>query len=560
MDIEFESITGPHQSKRENFEELVSQLIILEIGSAQPVDGAGGDEGIDCFRRASDGALDVFQAKFFLGRLTSAQKKQVERSLAKVMERHSLRQWVLCIPLNPTPAELRWFKGLAPPGVTVEWWGASQLRALLSKHDALTNQFFARDRLEQQFDAFRREVVRYLQVEQSALHPYGREAGPVVRPSAYLARVTRISGLLVDDAQLVVGSVSPRIVVDFSEIYSYLVIDDRLTLVRPVVDFCVAESPFPLEVLHPHVLELNQFLRQVTTRSYTLADQVRTPGEESYLSEFVRAFEQSPDSPEALRTFASIQRLLQNFSPGIVLGLRKLQNALASGRIHFATGDIDPEFISDETTEIVKAFRLRRPHANFSTFLDACALALVRNVWSETSHGIRLVSSAPTMARVAESVLGHRHPIRTASQYAYFIHAHRRPPGNQAGDIHKLGVHLAEASSRVAPFANHALPMNSEVTKRRALEAFGEFVPLYRDFLKPVDEMIISGARAPGRHAFGSMAELYHCLIKEAELLDGFRTWLANVCEAIAAFSASTRLDAQEQAFVEFEEKFTDGW
>ena len=557
MDIEFERITGPHQSKRENFEELVSQLIILELGSAQPVDGAGGDEGIDCFRRASDGALEVFQAKFFLGRLTSAQKKQVERSLAKVMERHSLRQWVLCIPLNPTPAELRWFESLAPPGVTVEWWGASQLRALLSKHGALTKQFFARDRLEQQFDAFRRDVIRYLRVDQSASQTYVGESGPAVRPSRYLARVKRIGGLLVDDAQLISGSAPPRIAVDFSEIYSYLVIDERLSLVRPVMDFCVAESPFPLEMLRPHVLEMDGFLRRVTIRSHALAAQGRTPSEELSLSRFVKAFEQSPDSPEARRTFASIQRLLRDFSPGILLGLRKLQEALRTGRIRFAEDSINPEVIRDE---IVEAFQIIRPRASLSTLIDAYALSLVRNIWSATSHGIRLVSSAPTMARVAERVLGHRHPVRTTSEYAYFVRAQGHLLGNQAGAIHKLGINLAEASSRVAPFADHSLRMNSEGAKRRALDAFGEFVPLYRDFLRPVDEMIISAARAPSGYAFGSMAELYHCLVKEAELLDGFRTWLTNVCEEIAAFSASTRLDAQKQAFADFEEEFTDGW
>jgi hypothetical protein len=560
MFIEFESITGPHQSKRENFEELVSQLIILELGGAQAVDGAGGDEGIDCFRRAPDHALEVFQAKFFLGRLTSAQKKQVEHSLTRVMERHSLRKWVLCIPLNPTPAELRWFEGIAPPGVTMEWWGASQLRALLSKHYALTNQFFARDRLEQQFDVFRREVIRYLRVDQTASHTYRGGSGPAVRPSAYLARVGRIGGLLVDDAQLISSSTPPRIAVDFSEIYSYLVTDDRLALVRPVMDFCVAESPFPLEVLRPHAVEMYSFLRSVTVRSHALADQVRTPGDESYLSKFVRAFEQSPNSSEARKAFTSIQRLLGDFSPGIVLGLKKLQEAVLSGRIQFATGDINPELSRDEAADIIEAFALTRRRPFVSTFIDAYALALVRNVWSETSHAIRLVSSGPTMGRVAESVLGHGHPVRTTSEYAYFVHAQERQCKSQTGDIHKLGIELAEASSSVAPFADRDLRMNSNRAKRRALGAFAEFVPLYRDFLRPVDEMIISAARAPGSYAFGSMAELYYFLVEEAELLDGFRTWLTTVCEAIAVFSTSTGLDAQEQAFTIFEEELPDGW
>ena len=56
MSYDYSRIEGPHQSRRENFEELVSQLLILEYG-AQPVDGAGGDEGIDCFRKNADGSI-----------------------------------------------------------------------------------------------------------------------------------------------------------------------------------------------------------------------------------------------------------------------------------------------------------------------------------------------------------------------------------------------------------------------------------------------------------------------------------------------------------------------
>ena len=62
---------------------------------------------------------------------------------------------------------------------------------------------------------------------------------------------------------------------------------------------------------------------------------------------------------------------------------------------------------------------------------------------------------------------------------------------------------------------------------RRALgrRAFDGFAPLYRDFLWPIDELIINDARlAKAPVLYSQMDEFYRFLTAEATLLKGFQS------------------------------------
>ena len=132
-------IGGPHQSKRENFEEFVSQLLSLEVG-AQAVDGRGGDGGIDCFHRDDEGRLTVYQAKYFTGRLRSAQRRQWN---VPILGRFRKQSGTLSIrSYRPSAPERAWFDRLSSGNVPTEWWGATKLRSLISRHSHLYDQFF----------------------------------------------------------------------------------------------------------------------------------------------------------------------------------------------------------------------------------------------------------------------------------------------------------------------------------------------------------------------------------------------------------------------------------
>ena len=88
------------------FERLVSMLLTRLEPDGHPVDGAGGDGGVDYLVRTAAGER-IYQAKGFTGRLTPARRKQIQRSLDAVAGRR-IEDWSLLVPINPTPGESAW--------------------------------------------------------------------------------------------------------------------------------------------------------------------------------------------------------------------------------------------------------------------------------------------------------------------------------------------------------------------------------------------------------------------------------------------------------------------
>lgn len=88
VDVDFAHIVGPKSSAAANFEELVSQLLVLET-DAGAIDSQGGDLGIDCYVGRFRGHLTAFQANYFLGRLRKSQREQIKKSFATAARHHS---------------------------------------------------------------------------------------------------------------------------------------------------------------------------------------------------------------------------------------------------------------------------------------------------------------------------------------------------------------------------------------------------------------------------------------------------------------------------------------
>lgn len=78
--------------------------------TAQGIDGAGGDGGRDV-RWDSPEGLVIFEVKSYSARLTNNQKRKIKASLRNAAA-HNPVQWVLVVPLDPSPAEESWFDGL----------------------------------------------------------------------------------------------------------------------------------------------------------------------------------------------------------------------------------------------------------------------------------------------------------------------------------------------------------------------------------------------------------------------------------------------------------------
>ena len=145
MIIDFRQIEGPLSSKHENFQELCAQLVLREYPEAKPVEGKGGDAGLDTYKGVSPSKPEiVWQAKLFYDPLKQPQKRQIRDSFGKVADNASLTRWILCLPRNLNITEQEWLRSLGKehPLVSIEWWGESKLRELLARHRDIALEFF----------------------------------------------------------------------------------------------------------------------------------------------------------------------------------------------------------------------------------------------------------------------------------------------------------------------------------------------------------------------------------------------------------------------------------
>jgi hypothetical protein len=124
-------------------EALVSAWLTRVVPGAQRVEGAGGDDGADV-RAPVDGGIHVFEIKSFSKRLTAGNKNQISRSLATAIQRQpDMVCWTLVLPLDLTPAEIRWFNQTlaASVAVPIDYIGRTALEAGLSAHRDLLRAF-----------------------------------------------------------------------------------------------------------------------------------------------------------------------------------------------------------------------------------------------------------------------------------------------------------------------------------------------------------------------------------------------------------------------------------
>ena len=94
------------------YEQMVAVLISNLYPEALRIDGAGGDGGRDLLIR-EDGGDTVYELKSFTGRLTKGRRRQVEQSLKRAAQSQP-DEWILVVPIDPTPGELEWFDQLKP--------------------------------------------------------------------------------------------------------------------------------------------------------------------------------------------------------------------------------------------------------------------------------------------------------------------------------------------------------------------------------------------------------------------------------------------------------------
>lgn len=143
MNFDFRQITGVEDSKQTNFSSLCSRLVMTLFQDAKPVEGRGGDQGIDTFIGFFNGVCQAFQHKYFIDGLKTTQRRQTESSLATASSHHELKRWTLMLPIDLNPSELKWFQKLSAKYTPLEmdWWGKTKLQELLAKSPEIARDF-----------------------------------------------------------------------------------------------------------------------------------------------------------------------------------------------------------------------------------------------------------------------------------------------------------------------------------------------------------------------------------------------------------------------------------
>lgn len=142
-EVNFVNIRCLKGDQRKGFEaltvHLLPWLVDEPIAKVNPVEGRGGDGGVEALVYLVSGACIGLQAKYFFS-LNRAQWCQIEESVKTAMEKHpQLSRYLVCIPLERTPAQIKKWESLCAswrqtrPQLVVEWVGESALLGHLLK-------------------------------------------------------------------------------------------------------------------------------------------------------------------------------------------------------------------------------------------------------------------------------------------------------------------------------------------------------------------------------------------------------------------------------------------
>ncbi|MBF6612282.1 MAG: hypothetical protein IVW55_04060 [Chloroflexi bacterium] len=144
---------------RDKFEEMCSLLIKGEYPDARAIRVYKGDGGVDQSVGHWDGhsPVAVFQQKYFPDRLGDTQKQEIRDSYRAAMSNgnFTLAKWTLCIPINLSQEEQRWWDEWKakqePTGQVIELWAAVDIVRLLmqSKNQGIKEAFFQQEHLAQ---------------------------------------------------------------------------------------------------------------------------------------------------------------------------------------------------------------------------------------------------------------------------------------------------------------------------------------------------------------------------------------------------------------------------
>ena len=166
-DIDFKSIRPHAGSINSGFEEFSVQLFRAEHDYPDEfyrVDGAGGDGGVEAFFQTEDGDEIGIQAKMF-SQLKETQFRQINASVLTALSKYpKLKRYYVAAPLDRSKLQVaEWKESVAKwkqvatangnRGFKVVWWGASELKHLLTntEHETRLRFWFGNEKFNREW-------------------------------------------------------------------------------------------------------------------------------------------------------------------------------------------------------------------------------------------------------------------------------------------------------------------------------------------------------------------------------------------------------------------------
>jgi hypothetical protein len=181
------------------FEDTVAMLLCAtQHRDADLVRPSRGDRGIDVYVPLDAqpfGMIDVFQVKYFPGKLQHSRRKQIVDSLTTAIDKVGSRinSWHLVVPMNATPEDLDWFQAevQARAPFPCRWNGLAFVGAMVAEKPAVVDYHLFGDR---------RRVERRLH-EAATVFELGHQAttGTLSAPGLAQAAAELLRGVNDDD-------------------------------------------------------------------------------------------------------------------------------------------------------------------------------------------------------------------------------------------------------------------------------------------------------------------------------------------------------------------------
>lgn len=167
----------------ERFHDLCGQLLVRLFPGLRPIDGSGGDQGVDAYIESSGEYFQFYAPKVRI------RKEKIARDLEKI-ERFRPKSWVLLINRELTRTQCAWFSEFrSKRNFRIDIWGPAEILKHLAPHSDLRDFYLpsARESAKLSIEGQRAETITNVVAEGSVTLISGQIGR--ARPRVYVSGV-----------------------------------------------------------------------------------------------------------------------------------------------------------------------------------------------------------------------------------------------------------------------------------------------------------------------------------------------------------------------------------